>query len=82
MELHNQTLDVNVHLIFAQFLSVDLIHAIAVPFDTALHHVIAQAGDARHGHGHLDSMVERPHPPRVYATARTPRHPDPLRIHV
>ena len=51
-------------------------HAVAVALDRAVDDVVAQIGDARHGHGDADALVERGGVPRVSAAAGAARHAD------
>src|SRR5690606_16055395 len=59
---------------------VDLEHAVAVPFDTAVHDVIIQTGDAGDGDGGLDALVEGGDPPAVRTATGAAGDADPLGI--
>ena len=41
------------------------VNAVAVAFDAAVNHMVVQAGDAGHGHGTLDPLINRGNPPTV-----------------
>ncbi len=60
--------------------SVDEVHAVAVPLDAAIDHMVLQVGDARHGYGGLDAVVNRRDPPAIRASAGSPGHTEPLGI--
>ena len=57
-------------------------HAVAVALDAAIHHLVAQIGDARDRRGHFHALVQRRHRPGVGAAARTARHADALLVHL
>src|SRR5206468_7173923 len=50
---------------------VDGEHAVAVALDRAVYDVVVEVGNAGHGRGGLDAVVERDDPPRVGAAAGT-----------